>query len=356
MSEQEPSDDRTEAASPHRLSQAFDQGDVPVSRDVTAAASLAAGAWAVLALGAEMRDALVRLVHASMDRLSDAEPGYLLALMPPIAGLIAAVCGAVMVAAVLASGLQTRFGFWMELVWPKLDRVLSGARFGRLFSKEVLVDLGLDMAKIVTLFLALWWALRDEFVTLPRLMHQPADGLLAGLFGPMERALVNTLTALVFIAGADLAVKRFRHRGKLKMSKDELRREHKDEEGDPLIRSRRRRQHREIARGRVAAEVPRADVVVVNPTHLAVALRYRPDEDRAPRVTAKGKGEQADRIRALARENGVPIVENVPLARLLYKRVKIGRTIPAETFKAVAAVLAFVYRALGRTSGQEARP
>ena len=172
----------------------------------------------------------------------------------------------------------------------------------------------------------------------------------------MERALVKALTALVFIAGADLALKRFRLAGKLKMTKEELKREHKEEEGDPLIRSRRRRQHREIARGRVAAEVPRADVVVVNPTHIAVALRYRPGEDRAPRVTAKGKGEQAENIRDLARENGIPIVENIPLARLLYKRVKVGRTIPAETFKAVAAILAFVYRALGRTSGQRGPP
>src|SRR5262249_44414748 len=122
---------------------------------------------------------------------------------------------------------------------------------------------------------------------------------------------------------------------------------------DPMIKGRRRRKHREIIRGQIAAEVPRADVVVVNPTHIAVALRYRPGEDSAPRVTAKGKGVFAEQIRELARKNGIPIVEDIPLARLLHRRVKVGGAVPVETFRAVAAILAFVYRMLGR-GGQSA--
>ncbi len=138
------------------------------------------------------------------------------------------------------------------------------------------------------------------------------------------------------------------------MTKQELKREMKEDDGDPMLRSRRRRRHRELARGRARVEVPRADALVVNPTHVAVALRYRRDEGRAPRVTAKGKGVLAELMRELARENGVPIVQDVPLARLLYRKVKVGGEVPAQTYKAVAAVLAFVYR-LGGRAGTEGR-
>jgi len=120
-------------------------------------------------------------------------------------------------------------------------------------------------------------------------------------------------------------------------------------------RGKRRKRHREISRGLAKIEVPRADALVVNPTHVAVAIRYRRDEGRAPRVTAKGKGELAEYMRDLARMNAVPIVQDIPLARLLHRKVKVGREIPATTYKAVAAILAYVYRLTGRAAG-EARP
>jgi flagellar biosynthesis protein FlhB len=132
------------------------------------------------------------------------------------------------------------------------------------------------------------------------------------------------------------------------MTRDEAKRESKEEEGDPLLRGRRRRKHRELVRGRARVEVPKADALIVNPTHIAIAVRYRKSEGLAPRVLFKGKGTLAEVMREVARENGIPIVQDVPLARLLYKRVKIGREIPAETYRAVAAVLAFVYRVTGR--------
>jgi flagellar biosynthesis protein FlhB len=140
----------------------------------------------------------------------------------------------------------------------------------------------------------------------------------------------------------------------MKMTREEVKREYKEDEGDPLLKGRRRKRHRELAKGRAAVEVPRADALIVNPTHIAIAIRYRPDEGSAPRVTAKGKGALAEHMRELARNNGVPIVENIALARLLYRRVKIGRSVPAETFKAVAAILAYVYRLTGRAPGARA--
>jgi flagellar biosynthesis protein FlhB len=137
----------------------------------------------------------------------------------------------------------------------------------------------------------------------------------------------------------------------MRVTKQEAKRESRDEEGDPLIRGKRRGKHRELSRGRARVEVPRADALLVNPTHIAIALRYRRDEGRAPRVIAKGKGALAEYMRDLARENAIPIVQDVPLARLLYRKVKVGREVPASTYKAVAAVLAFVYRITGRAPG-----
>ena len=152
----------------------------------------------------------------------------------------------------------------------------------------------------------------------------------------------------------ELALTRHRFSKKMKMTREEAKREHREDEGDPMFRSRRRRRHRELLRGRAKIEVPRADVLVVNPTHIAIALRYRKSEGKAPKVIAKGKGELAEYMRDLARSNTIPIVEDIPLARLLYKRVKIGREVPAETYKAVAAILAFVYRLTGKSSGATA--
>jgi type III secretion system FlhB-like substrate exporter len=140
------------------------------------------------------------------------------------------------------------------------------------------------------------------------------------------------------------------------MTKEEAKREHKEEEGDPMLKGRRKKRARELAKNRIAIEVPKADAVIVNPTHIAIAIRYRKDEGNAPRVIAKGKGVLAENIRELARAHGIPIVEDIALARLLYKRVKVGKSVPADTFRAVAAILAFVYRVTGRAPQAPARP
>jgi flagellar biosynthesis protein FlhB len=172
----------------------------------------------------------------------------------------------------------------------------------------------------------------------------------------LARTGVRLLAVAAILAGLELALTRWRFLRKMKMTKEEARREAREDEGDPLVRSRRKKRHRELARGVAAVEVPRADALIVNPTHVAVAIRYRRDEGRAPRVTAKGKGALAEYMRELARSHGVPIVQDVPLARLLHRKVKVGRAIPAATYKAVAAVLAYVYRITGRGAGREARP
>ncbi|MES1207563.1 MAG: EscU/YscU/HrcU family type III secretion system export apparatus switch protein [Pseudomonadota bacterium] len=350
---EERDDDRSEQGSERRLAQARREGNLPVSRDAAIAASVAAAIGSLLTVAPGMRAALSRMVAADALALGDGSLGALAPLLVRPAALGAAVLLAIALAAGAALLVQTRGGFWPQLAVPDVSRLFGAGRLARLFSRAMLADLGAAVAKNLALGWALWSTIRDESLTLPRLLDADPAAQLAALFAPFARGAVRILATLVAIAGADLAVTRIRYARRMRMTRVELKREMREDDGDPMIRARRRRKHREIVKARVRVEVPRADVLVVNPTHVAVALRYRAGEDRAPRVTAKGKGAAAEAMRALAREHGIPIVEDIPLARLLYKRVKVGRAVPLESYKAVAAVLAFVYRVLGRGRGTE---
>jgi flagellar biosynthesis protein FlhB len=349
VSEQE-SDDKTEQASERRLERAREDGEIPMGRDLVAAAAVLGGVAAAVWLAVPLRDALVSLTREGLSAVANrgVHAGSGAALRVALLGL--AVCGAAALAAAIGGLVQTQGGFWPELALPDFKR-LSGGRLARLVTLETLTDLGVAALKIAAISAAIWSIWRASFVALGSLQGAPAATLLdasVGWFVPLAKRLS---VAMLAIAGVDLAVNRLRFSKRMKMTREETKREQREEEGDPLLRSRRRRRHRELSRGRVALEVPKADALLVNPTHVAVAIRYRKDEGGGPRVTAKGKGKLAEIMRDIARENGIPIVENVTLARLLYKRVRVGREIPAETYRAVAAVLAFVYRLSARRMG-----
>lgn len=349
MSEDASKQDRTEQASPRRLHQAAEEGDIPVGRDLAMFASLLGGGLALWLGARAVRDSMVHLVWTSVDKLPDAQPGHLVPFLTRPLALALGITAAGAIAATFAFGVQTNLRFWGNLAVPDFTRVFSLQRLKRLVEKEFPIDLGLSLVKVLTVSAAVWSVFRDEFMTLPRLLTVSPEQQLAAVFRPFATGMVKILTAFALIAGLDFAIARWRHRDKMKMTKEDAKRDHREEEGDPTFRARRKRRHREMLKGQIKVEVPRADALIVNPTHIAVAIRYRAGEDKAPRVTAKGKGQLAELMRELAREHGIPIVEDIPLARLLYRRVKVGRTVPAQTYKAVAAVLAFVYRVLGRT-------
>lgn len=354
MSEESAAEDRTEAPSAKRLEKAFEEGQIPLGRDFNAVAGFAAGTAVLVAFGGTLRDALVRLITASAEALHGAPTASPRTLFPLMVKPLA-VAGGACVAAALAGAIsyvaQTRGRIWPNLAMPDLSRVFQGGKLMKLFSKQTAADLLLSLFKLLTVGWVVWSTLRDDFLTLPRLLFARPDVQFAMLFSPLAKGAVKVLTAMALWAGADLAVQHLRFRKQMRMTKEEAKREYKEDDGDPMMKGRRRRKHRELAKGRAAVEVPKADALVVNPTHIAIAIRYRADESAAPKVTAKGKGQLAEYMRELARENGIPIVENIPLARLLYRRVKVGRTVPAETFKAVAAILAYVYRVTGRVPG-----
>jgi flagellar biosynthesis protein FlhB len=239
-------------------------------------------------------------------------------------------------------------GLWPELTFPDFSRVFSAGRLKRLFNKDAFIDLAVATVKVVTLGWTLWSTFRATFVALPRMLNMTSAAQMDAAYRPLSDGLARILSVVLLLAGVDFAVTRYRYQQRMKMTKEESKRDYREEEGDPSVKARRRRRHRELAKGLVKVEVPRADALIVNPTHIAIAIRYRPGDDQAPRVTAKGKGQLAEIMRDLAHEHGIPIVEDIPLARLLYRRVKVGRCVPMETFKAVAAILAYVYRILGK--------
>jgi flagellar biosynthetic protein FlhB len=353
VSEQD-KEQRTEPASAKRLKQARDQGDVPVGRDAALFASLAVGTLLLSSMAAGMRDRLVKLVQACALAIATGQTRDILPLVTGPMVQVLTVCAGILAAVLVAYLSQTGGGFWFDKVTPDFTKVFSGGRLTKLFKPETLADLGMSLVKVLTLGWVLWSCIRDEFMTLPNLLRVDTAAQLASIFHPLSTGLAKILTALGLVAGLDFALTRYRFNERMKMTKEEAKREYKEDEGDPMIRSRRKQKHRAILRGLINVEVPKADALIVNPTHIAIAIRYRPGEDSAPRVTAKGKGALAETMRELARSNGIPIVQDIPLARLLYRKVKVGKSVPTETYKAVAAVLAYVYRVLGK-GAQSAR-
>ncbi|HEY4184710.1 MAG TPA: EscU/YscU/HrcU family type III secretion system export apparatus switch protein [Polyangia bacterium] len=350
-------EDRTEAPSQKRLQKAYEEGQLPLGRDFNAVAGFAAGTAALMAFGTDFETSLIRLVTAAANGLgegNDANPRSLIPLLARPLLIVGGVSAIAAAAGAITYIAQTRGQVWLHLAMPDLSKVFSGGKIKQLFSKKTVTDLSFSFVKLLTVAWACWSTLRDDFLTLPRLLFARPDAAFAMLFSPLAKGSVKVLTVMAFWAGVDLALQRMRFTKQMKMTKEETKREYKEDDGDPMMKGRRRRKHRELSKGRAKLEVPRADALLVNPTHIAIAIRYRPGESAAPRVLAKGKGQLAEYMRDLARENGIPIVENIPLARLLYRRVKVGKSVPAETYKAVAAILAYVYRITGRASGRGA--
>jgi type III secretion protein U len=336
------SENRTEQPTPRRLREAQRRGEVAVSGELTASAALAGGLAALTIDAPRITADLARLLRgglatatagsAAPERVLRAATGDVLRLAIPVAA-------AALAAAILAGALQAGLGFRPGALAPRLERIhpLRGLR--RLLSPAQLLRAPLGLAKSAALvaILAAW--LRDAAAPLGQLPRTSGAAILQGT--PALSGLAARLLAAFAAFGIlDLALARRRHRRALMMTREEVRRELKEDEGDPAHRGERRRRHRALLE---AGPVARATVVIVNPSHVAVALRHDRAADEAPRVVAKGTGRAAARIRSVARRSGVPIVRNVPLARALHRLAEIGDEIPEELYEAAAAVLAHLY-------------
>ncbi len=342
-------DDKTDQLSQRRMHQAEEEGRLPIGRDAVMVAGLMTGVLALAMAGPKLRDALVSVVGSSVRQAALHAPPSVPGAARDVLLWTLVVCAAAALGPTVAVVIQTQGRFWPQLAMPTVERLTQG-KLTRILTKDFWVELLMGLAKVAVIAAVAWFALKGELMTIRTLVGIGPMSQLSALFEPLLKAAVKISVALGFLAGLDLWFTRSRFFTKMKMTKSEAKREHREEEGDPMLKGKRRRKARELAKGRAAVEVPRADAVIVNPTHVAIAIRYRKDEGKAPRVIAKGKGQLAEIMRDLARSNGVPIVQDIPLARMLYKRVKVGGSVPADTYKAVAAILAFVYRVTGKSA------
>lgn len=342
--------ERTEQASPRRLEQAHEDGQVARSVELSTFAVVLASAGALWFGGASLARELQSLVRGSLsfDRELAFDTGGLLAQFhaQTVQALLAflPIGLVVFIAALCAPMLLSGWLFSSKALTPDLERLdpLSGLR--RMFSMRSVVELLKSLAKAGLLVAGgIWtaWLFKEDVMRLPMLPVSQALEQSTSLIGLSFLALLGVMLVIVAI---DVPYQLWSFHRKLRMTREEVRREMKETEGDPQVKARVRSVQRDIARRRMMAQVPKADVVVTNPTRYAVALRYRGEEMRAPQVVAKGMNLIAARIKELAEEHRIPVVEAAPLARALHRHAVLDREIPAALFAAVAEVLAYVYQ------------
>jgi type III secretion protein U len=338
---------RTEQATPRRLREARRRGEVAVSRELCGAAALMSGLAVLAATGPALAAELARLVRGALaEAVSPAAPTQAAALLHASAALARAAlppCAAAGLGGLAAGLFQTGGLFTLEAIRPRLERLDPARGLGRLFSGARLASLALGLSKASFALAAAAW--------LGRAALWPALGSSRLAAAPLLRVgaaialrLALGLGALLALLGlVELLAARRRQRRALMMTRAEVQRERRDDEGDPRLVAERRRLGRALA----AAPLRRAACLVVNPTHVAVALQHAPASDEAPVVLAKGLGQAAAALRREARRLGVPVVRDVALARALFRLADVGEEIPEELYHAAAAVLLHVHRLQG---------
>lgn len=348
MSDQDDAE-KTEEPSARKLQQARSKGQVLSSREVNNFAVLLGGAivFGIVAPFTAMN--IVRSVTAFIERpeaidLSGGGADTLMETLFGVAFAVAPAIGVLLVLAVLGAFMQTGWLLAPESLQPKFERISPMAGLKRLFSLKSIIELVKGVLKMAVVGIVAYIAIAPELDRMEIMVQMDPLELLGETHWVIIRMFIGVLIVMAVIAVADYAYQRYEFMSQMRMTKQEVRDEHKQTEGDPHIKGRLRQLRMQRARARMMAAVPSATVVVTNPTHYAVALKYEMEKMTAPRVVAKGVDAVALRIREVAKENEVPIVENRPLARALYDGVELDQEIPEEHYKAVAEVISYVYK------------
>ncbi|NLY91240.1 MAG: flagellar biosynthesis protein FlhB [Firmicutes bacterium] len=345
-------EEKTEEATPRKLQQARRRGQVPRSAELSTVVTLLAGFLVLKAGGSYLLRELYSYFRYSLasDRLNTYLDEISLAnlfnhTVLTVATIFLPVGLAILVAGVMVNYLQTGGVFSLEPLKVKLDRINPLAGLKRMFSPQKWVDLLKALFKIGGVLLIIWNTFKGQVFPLAEtnVLYPPLP--LAGMIWQLMFTIVLRIVLLLLaLAIFDFYYQRFQYRKSLRMTKKEVQDEFKQTEGDPRIKSRIRQKQRQLAMRRMMQDVPKADVVITNPTHLAIALKYEAEKMAAPKVLAKGEGYVAAKIKEVATEHRIPLVENKPLAQTLYRTVEIGELIPPHLYQAVAEVLAFVYK------------
>ena len=344
-------DKKTEKPTSRKLKKARDKGQIARSKEVSAAAVLIGVLLMLMYFGQN----IIRVLQLEMRSLLNFQMGSDLTV-PQISEMIKDISAhtAVAIVPVLLTALicsifanvaQGGLVFSTEALGIRFEKLNPKNGLKRIFSKNGIMELVKNLILISAIFIISYQVISQYLPVYPRLVLMDVTSLFHWTTSISGEVFVRVAVVFVFLATADYYFQKYRFIEQLKMTKKELKEEFKETEGDPITRGRIRRVQREMARRRMMADVPKADVVIANPTHYAVALSYKMDSMDAPKVVAKGVGFLALRIQELAQKHDIPLVENKPLARALYKSVEIGAYIPGNLYKAVAEILAYVYKA-----------
>jgi|SaaInl4_135m_RNA_FD_contig_31_2061138_length_1775_multi_6_in_0_out_0_2 flagellar biosynthesis protein FlhB len=345
--------EKTEDPSPRKVEEARQEGTVARSQEVSIALGLLAAIMALRITGPMIVKTLQRVMQyyfsavgeyvgedltiMRIHALSVYSVRFLVAIMGPLLATLAAM-------AIFSNLIQVGPMFSLKSLEPKLNRISLGKGLGSMFSQKSVVEAVKGLTKVI-LLLAL--AFRMVVYEVPVILALPQSGhepILSYMTWLVYRLALVMVVLFMVLAAIDYMYQRWRHFQNLRMSRDEVKEETKQYEGDPQTKGRIRAIQRDLARQRMMGDVPEASVVITNPTEIAVALKYEQDSMEAPKVVAKGQRLIAQRIKALAKENRVPIMEDKPLARAIYKEVPVGGEIGSQYYRAVAEILAYVYR------------
>ena len=354
MADEQDESQKTEEPTRKRLEEAAEHGQTITSRETTSFFILLAFTMILGFLGPGM----LRKTQWSFSSLIErpesfaADKGALGQLLIDVLSICASILIApfiAFVAAIFASNLiQNRFVFSLEPLIPKLEKISLSNGLERLFSTRSLAEFGKGVVKIIVVAVVAYYGIEPYFSHMKQLPDITTFGMLSYLNTTTRRMMIGICIVMFVITILDYLYQRYEFMKSLRMTKQEIKDEYKQQEGDPQIKQRIRQIRVERARRRMMTAVPTADVIITNPTHYSVALKYESGAMKAPKVVAKGLDNIALKIREVAKEHNIPLFENPPLAQALYATVDIDKEIPAEHYKAVAEVISYVYRLRGK--------
>lgn len=353
MAEEQSSGERTEDATQKRRDDAHDDGQIPRSQELTVAASLLASAVVLSTLTPAAGRGLFELMGHSLSSAGtlnlDAGSATMLLRETALRGFLAVVgvIAAMVGTTFVVAAVQARGVFSMKPLMPKFSRISPAANAKNMLGTRPIVELLKSLGKLAIVGGAVYFAIRAALPDAIALSQESQLGFLFVVKKYAVRLLASAGGAYLALAGGDFIWQWWQHEKSLRMTKEEVKQESRQNDGDPQIKQRRRAIARSYARRQMMKDVAKADVVITNPTHIAIAIKYDPNLAPAPIVLAIGQRKVAERIKALAKEAGIPMVENRPLARALLKTAKVGTLIPYELYLAVAEVLAYVVKTRG---------